>query len=420
MVLQKVLVNAPFPILSSLLTGIIYVVSSQSALVVTGVIGAGGALVVLSLVSFGYYLKDLAEEDDKRDAEDRVASRDARGSRVDTEEGVTRSAHKTGIDGAGELSVAEQPMSRRIVIPAIASEVDDAVSHVEGSEDIEPTAQLTVGHQSHQVGEDLVQPACTEGPLSITPSAMLTTDETPTLATKSTVVLVQAAKIEIDTEWEDDLAPDHESTGKKTKKASKSWKKKTKNATKFSKTKGELNSVVKRSDEGQVGVPVEAEVEWEDVREVSEADTSRFDSKLRATALLTASAPKREASVTTTDLKASTKAKRSTSGTKVAKGSKLSNDAKQDKGVAGSALSSVKTVGKGGRAMSLQTINVRSDAGPVSDRASDTDVKKKVKTVRRPKKKKSKRVKRETRVTENDTAAENVVAAVGKRFLYNA
>jgi len=200
MVFQKVLVNAPFPILSSLLTGIIYLVSSQSALVVTGVIGAGGALVVLSLVSFGYYLKDLAEEDDKRDAEDRVASRDARGSRVDTEAGVTRSAHKTGIDGSGELSVAEQPMSRRIVIPAIASEVDDAVSHVEGPEDIEPTAQLTVGHQSHQVGEDLVQPACTEGPLSITPSAMLTTDETPTLATKSTVVLVQAAKTEIDKE----------------------------------------------------------------------------------------------------------------------------------------------------------------------------------------------------------------------------
>jgi hypothetical protein len=420
LVLQKVLVNAPFPILSSLLTGIIYLVSSQSALVVTGVIGAGGALVVLSLVSFGYYLKDLAEEDDKRDAEDRVASRDTRGSRVDTEAGVTSSAHKTGIDGAGELSVAEQPMSRHIVIHAIASEVDDAVSHVEGPEDIEPTAQLSVGQLSHPEGENLVQPARAESPVSITPPAMSTTDETPTLATKSTVVLEQGTKALIDTAWEDVLTSDHESTSKKTKKATKSSKKKTKNATKSSKSKGERSSVVKRSDEGQVGVPVGAEAEMEDVRAVCEANISRLDSKLGATALLAASAPKGEASVTTTDPKASTKAKRPMSGIKVAKGSKLSNDGMQDKGVTGSALQSVKTVVKGGRTMALQTIHVHSDVGPASDRASVSDVKtkvKKVKTVRRPKKKKAKRVKRETRATDNDTAAENVIAAVGKLSL---
>jgi hypothetical protein len=409
MVLQKVLVNAPFPILSSLLTGIIYLASSQSAVVVTGVIGAGGALVVVTLVIFGYYLKNLAEEDDKRDAEDRVASRDARGSR--TEAGVGTSANKVGVDGAREVSVSEQAMSRRIVIPAIVDEVDGAVPHVETRDDVALSDRMRVGQLSQQArleGEDQVPHARADGPVIIPPRTMSTTEDAPTMATKSTDVPVQGTtKAEIDTEWVDVITPGDASTSKKTKKATKSSKR-TKNSSKSLKTEGESTDAVKllKRSEGQVGMPVEAEVEWEDVRVVSEVDASCLDSKLRATASLKTSAPKRESSVTTIDPKASTKAKHSISGTKMAKGSKLSNDAKQDK-----------TVVKGKRANALQTIHVRSDVGPASDRASDTDVKTKVKTVRKPKKK-TKRAKRETRVT--DAAADNVTTAMGKLSLSNA
>jgi hypothetical protein len=108
-------------------------------------------------------------------------------------------------------------------------------------------------------------------------------------------------------------------------------------------------------------------------------------------------------------------AKRFILGIKEAKGLKLSNDAKQ--GVAGSALQSVMTVVKEGRAIALQTIHVRSDVGPDSDRASDTDDKTKVKTVRRPKEKKTKMAKRETRLTDNDADPDNVEVAVGKLSL---
>jgi hypothetical protein len=410
MVLQKVLVNAPFPILSSVLTGIIYLVSSQSALVVTGVIGAGGALVVLALVNFGYYLKDLAEEDDKRDAEDRVASRDARGSRIDTEAVVKRSAHRTGVDGAVEGSLLDHSMLTRSVTPSIPCDGDDAVVHAEDRDDVALSANLCVGKLSHGVrveGEDLVQSVPADVSVSIAPLEMSTTDKTPVLATE---VLVQASKAEY-TKSEDIPTSTDESMNERSSNATKSSKKISKTAIKSSKMKGESTDAMKHCDERQVRVPVEAEVEWEDVRAASEAHATRLDSKLTATTSLKASASKRESSVIPTDPKAFTTAKRSLSGTKRLK------YAKQAKCITGSSRQSVKAVVKGVRSMALKTIHVRSDVGPASNHASDTGVNTKVKTIRRPKKKKAKRVKRVTRVADSDAAADDVVAAVGKLSL---
>jgi hypothetical protein len=215
------------------------------------------------------------------------------------------------------------------MIPAIVDEVDGAVSHVETRDDVALSDRMSVGQLSQQAqleGEDVVQPTRADGPVIITPCAMSTSEVTPTLATKSTDVPVQGTtKAEIDTEWEDVITPGDASTSKKTKQRAMSSMKRTKTSSKSSKMKGESIDAVKRSDEGQVGVPVKVDVQWEDIRVIGAADAACLDS-----------------------------------------------------------------------------------------------AKAKLNTARRRKKKKTKRLKKETRVAHNDAAADNVVAAIGKLSLSNA
>jgi hypothetical protein len=147
--------------------------------------------VLLFMIAFalvGNKVRESLNEEVERDVKDRNQSRDARGSRID--------ADRSGGNGTSGSAVAVQERRRSIVHPDFMSECHSTDPDVEtyGSEIVPPCdAELT--HPPMQM-----QPACAESPDSIMPQEVSSTDETPTLATKSTVVLLQAAKTEIDKE----------------------------------------------------------------------------------------------------------------------------------------------------------------------------------------------------------------------------
>jgi len=196
---------------------------------------------------------------------------------------------------------------------------------------------------------------------------------------------------------------------------------------------------------------VKAEVILEDVLAAGKADAkARLVKKLGKKIVRNDLALKRPSSLTPKGTSTSSEANMSmlhtsacvpsSKGSKVAKGSKLSKNAPIVKGaktanaakgakevkesnritcVMDSRVHSVEAVGKGRRVMALPTIHVRSNA-------PDSDAKTTVKTIRRPKKKNAKKIKRDKRCTldthdmNTDNAANNMVTAMGKLSLSNA
>ena len=126
MVVQKVLVNAPLPILSSIMAGVIYVASVETPLLVNFIMALVVILFVGTFAFVGNNVRIAVNKGVERDKKDMDIAREARGSRSD--------AGRSCGNGTGNSVVTVQARRRSIVNPDFVSESDSTGPDVETRE----------------------------------------------------------------------------------------------------------------------------------------------------------------------------------------------------------------------------------------------------------------------------------------------